>query len=148
MTRIASRTTAALLVPLALVALVGCSKKKKDDTAGTTSSSAAAASSTAAAASSTAAASSAPADAASGSTVTIKDFEFTPATLNVKAGTTVTVTNSGSTTHTFTSVSGPAPFDTDRLDQAASAQVKFDKAGTYDYHCKIHSQMTGTVVVS
>lgn len=80
--------------------------------------------------------------------MTIKGFAFAPSSLTVPVGTAVTVTNNDSTTHTFTSVSGPAPVDSGRLAPDASATVTFAKAGTYAYHCAIHAAMTGTVIVS
>jgi plastocyanin len=86
-----------------------------------------------------------PASAAS-DTVTIKDFKFGPATLNVKQGAKVTVTNSDSTTHTATANEGA--FDTGDLDPGASKTITLSKPGSYAYHCQIHSFMKGTIVVS
>lgn len=79
-------------------------------------------------------------------TVTIKDFKFGPATLNVKHGAKVTVTNSDSTTHTATADDGA--FDTGDLDPGSSKTITLSKAGRYAYHCQIHSFMKGTIVVS
>jgi plastocyanin len=59
----------------------------------------------------------------------------------------VTVSNRDGATHTFSSVSGPSAFDTGPLDAGSSAQVTFPKSGSYAYHCKIHSSMTGTITV-
>lgn len=143
MTRTAIRCAA---VAVLLASIGGCSAKKKDaapaTSAGSPTSAAVTASST------PDAASSAPAPAGGGSAITIKGFAFSPAALTVHVGTKVTVTNKSSATHTFTSVSGPVPFDSDRLAPDATADVTFSKAGTYAYHCSIHNSMTGTIVVS
>ena len=86
------------------------------------------------------------ADAQDGAAVTIVDFAFQPASLEVTAGTTVTWTNSGAAPHTVTADNGA--FDSGRLAPGASFSQTFDAAGTVMYHCEIHSQMTGTIVVT
>ena len=78
--------------------------------------------------------------------VTIDNFKFAPATLNVKAGAKVTVTNNDSTTHTATADGGA--FDTGDLDPGASKTITLSKPGTYAYHCQIHSFMKATIDVS
>ena len=78
-------------------------------------------------------------------TVTISDFKFAPATLTVKAGAKVTVTNDDSATHTATADGGA--FDTGDLDQGASKTITLSKAGRYAYHCQIHPYMKATIVV-
>ena len=86
-----------------------------------------------------------PASAASDA-VTIQNFKFGPATLTVKPGAKVTVTNSDSTTHTATANGGA--FDTGDLDPGSSKTITLAKAGTYAYHCQIHPFMKATIVVS
>jgi plastocyanin len=86
------------------------------------------------------------ADAQDGAAVTIVDFAFQPGSLEVPAGTTVTWTNSGAAPHTVTADDGA--FDSDRLAPGASFSQTFETAGTFTYHCEIHPQMTGTVVVT
>jgi plastocyanin len=76
-------------------------------------------------------------------TVQIKGFAFKPGTLKVDRGTRVTFANSSNTAHTASSAS----FDTKRIAPGSSATVRFNKAGTFAYHCKIHSFMKGKVVV-
>ena len=78
--------------------------------------------------------------------ITIQNFKFGPATLTVKAGAKVTVTNSDSTTHTATANGGA--FDTGDLDPGKAKTITLAKAGTYAYHCQIHSFMKGTIVVT
>ena len=81
-----------------------------------------------------------------GAAVTIVDFAFQPASLEVPAGTTVTWTNSGAATHTVSADNGA--FDSGRLASGATFSQTFDTAGTFTYHCEIHPQMTGTIVVT
>ena len=82
---------------------------------------------------------------AAGTAIEIKDFAFSPATLEVERGATVTVTNSDSTAHTWTADDGT--WDGGRLAPGKSASHTFDTAGTFTYHCEIHPSMKGKVVV-
>jgi plastocyanin len=80
------------------------------------------------------------------SAVTIQNFAFNPAALTVKVGTEVTWTNQDSTAHTVTFDTGGAT--SDNLAQSATYKQTFPTAGTFAYHCKIHSTMTATVTVT
>jgi plastocyanin len=75
--------------------------------------------------------------------VTIEGFAFSPATVTVNVGDTVTWTNNDGTAHTATG----SGFDTGNIAGGASDSVTFQSAGSFDYVCSIHPQMTGTVVV-
>jgi plastocyanin len=86
------------------------------------------------------------ADAQDGAAVTIVDFAFQPASLEVPAGTTVTWMNSGAATHTVSADNGA--FDSGRLAPGTSFSQPFDTAGTFTYHCEIHPQMIGTIIVT
>jgi plastocyanin len=77
--------------------------------------------------------------------VTIKDFAFAPGSITVPAGSTVTWTNQDSASHTVTADDGS--FDSKALATGATFSQAFPKAGTYTYHCSIHTSMTATVVV-
>ena len=95
------------------------------------------------------AATSPPAATGSGNTIVIQNFAFSPATLTVPSGTTVTWTNNDSPTHTITSDAGdPVDFSSGSLAPGASYQFTFTTPGTYAYHCSIHPSMKGTVVVT
>jgi plastocyanin len=59
----------------------------------------------------------------------------------------VTWTNNDSTAHTATVKSDEA-CTTDNLASGASGGIMFSAAGSYDYFCKIHPNMTGKVEVS
>lgn len=80
-----------------------------------------------------------------GNSITIANFAFAPATLTVKVGTKVTWTNNDSATHTVTADQGA--FNSPDLPTGQSYSFTFTKAGTYSYHCAIHSSMTATIVV-
>jgi|tagenome__1003787_1003787.scaffolds.fasta_scaffold20534415_2 plastocyanin len=80
---------------------------------------------------------------AAGKAVSIAGFAFNPGTIKVHAGDTITWTNQDAASHTATGDG----FDTGTIGTGASASVTFDTAGTFAYHCSIHSSMTGTVVV-
>lgn len=80
-----------------------------------------------------------------GQQVGIANRAFTPATLTVSAGSTVTWTNADTATHSVTFDNGP---DCGNLATGASTTVTFSAAGSYPYHCKIHPSMTGSITVS
>jgi plastocyanin len=78
-------------------------------------------------------------------TVYIKDFMFTPVTLTVSVGTTVTWQNLDEEPHTIRSVDEQVK--TGALDQNERYSFRFDRPGTYKYVCSIHPSMVGTIVV-
>lgn len=81
--------------------------------------------------------------------VTIKNLSFSPMSITVKKGTTVTWTNQDSPTHTVTSDNGSATvFDSKSLDSGKTFSFTFNNTGTFNYHCNIHSSMMGTVTVT
>jgi len=77
--------------------------------------------------------------------LTIKSFTFLPATVTVKAGTTVRWKNVDSTNHTVTADKGG--FDLGNVDKGASKSVRLSKPGVYAYHCNYHPSMHGRIVV-
>jgi plastocyanin len=82
---------------------------------------------------------------AADSTVSIANFAFDPDTVTIQVGDTITWTNNDGTAHTATA--GDGSFNTGNIGPGASDSVTFDTAGSFAYHCAIHPQMTGTVVV-
>ena len=82
----------------------------------------------------------------SASAVKISNFKFVPASVTVKSGAGVAVTNQDSTAHTATADDGHS-FDTGDLAQGASQTISVSKPGSYAYHCSIHPFMHGTLVV-
>ncbi len=75
----------------------------------------------------------------------IQGMAFEPNTITVAAGTTITWINKDAVNHTVTSNTGL--FDSGMIPKDGTYQHTFSTAGTYPYHCTIHSSMTGTVVV-
>jgi len=75
--------------------------------------------------------------------VTISDFAFSPATVTVPVGATVTWTNKGST-HTVTS--NNKLFDK-TLSRGSTFNYTFDQAGSFQYLCNLHPSMTGKIIV-
>ena len=84
---------------------------------------------------------------ASTSAVKISNFKFAPASVTVKRGARVTVTNQDSAAHTATADDGHS-FDTGTLADGASQTISVSKPGSYPYHCSIHPFMHGTLVVN
>ncbi|HEV3265834.1 MAG TPA: cupredoxin domain-containing protein [Acidimicrobiales bacterium] len=82
-----------------------------------------------------------------GQAITIKNFAFSPSSLTVAPGASVTVTNDDSVAHTLTSKSGG--FDTGDIQAGQSKTFTApNRAGSYPYICTIHQYMTGTLTVS
>jgi plastocyanin len=78
-------------------------------------------------------------------TVVMKNFDFSPMMLTVKAGTTVTWKNLDGEPHTVVSPDGV--FRSHALDQGDTFTFKFDSPGTYKYICSIHPRMMAAIVV-
>jgi plastocyanin len=78
--------------------------------------------------------------------VMIHNFNFSPQSLTIAKGTTVTWTNMDSTQHTVTSDSNL--FDSGFLNPGGTFQFTFNTPGTYTYHCNIHPSMTATITVT
>ena len=76
--------------------------------------------------------------------VSIVNFAFRPGTLSVSKGTRVVFSNTSGASHTATRAGS---FDTGRIKPGRSVAVTFGRKGTFRYHCKIHPQMSGKVVV-
>jgi plastocyanin len=88
----------------------------------------------------------APAAPASPNEVNIDGFAFAPATLTVKAGTTVTWTNKDEDPHTV--VDNGGAFRSQALGSGGTYSFTFPAAGTFEYICSIHPFMHGSVVVT
>ena len=95
--------------------------------------------------------------------VTIQDFSFSPSSMTIKVGSTVTWTNAGPSGHTTTSDTGV--WDSGTLGApnggggygggtaGGTFQFTFHSTGTFSYHCKIHPPasypgFTGTITVT
>lgn len=79
-----------------------------------------------------------------GADLTIVDFSFSPRELSVTEGQTITISNIGETSHTFTTDDGA-------IDQTIGAketvEVTLTGVSSGGFHCRFHSQMTGTLTV-
>ena len=93
-------------------------------------------------------------------TVSTSLLSFTPATLTVKVGTTVTWTDTDSIAHTVTTgtfVLGSDGLRTSQhpdglinmpLSRGNNINFTFTKPGKYIYYCSIHKGMSGEIVVT
>ena len=78
---------------------------------------------------------------------------YSPASLTIKKGTTVTWTNDDITLHTVTSGSpdlgdSGAEFDSSYLAAGKSFDFRFEKNGKFDYYCTLHPFMKGIIQVT
>jgi plastocyanin len=86
----------------------------------------------------------APAADAGGPTVTIQDLAYSPDTLTVPAGTTVTwVWRDGAIAHDVKSDGFRS-----KVMAEGTFRHRFDQPGGYDYRCTLHPTMTGTIEVT
>lgn len=82
---------------------------------------------------------------AAGVTMTVKNFEFDPSTVDVSSGeTTIEITNTGSVQHSFT-------LDDNSVSQiiapGTTETVTVNVTADDGFHCQFHTQMTGTLKV-
>jgi plastocyanin len=77
--------------------------------------------------------------------VEIGDSVFSPASLTIGVGDTVTWRNADDRPHTVTSNDGA--FDSGNLDEGQGFSFTFTEPGTYTYRCDYHADMQATIVV-
>jgi plastocyanin len=77
--------------------------------------------------------------------VSIRDNLFQPETVTVQQGGSVRWTNDGAIIHSVVQDSGKwqSPLMSPRM----WFDVRFDSLGTFSYHCSLHPEMTGAVIV-
>jgi len=83
--------------------------------------------------------------AAPGPRIEITHHQYSPATLTIPVGTTVTWTNHDDDVHTVTSAA--QVFTSKGLDTDEAFTYTFTKPGTYVYFCTLHPLMTGKIIV-
>lgn len=80
--------------------------------------------------------------------ISMGDNFFEPLAMTVPAGTTIQWRNDGSLPHTATSDAGAArTFDSGILRTGGTYSLAFDTPGSFAYHCDVHPEMTGAIVV-
>jgi len=75
---------------------------------------------------------------------------FSPTTITIVTGESVTWVNDDTMMHFATSGIAPTPdgiFDSGMVNAGESWSYTFDEPGTYDYYCMVHAWMVGTVIV-
>lgn len=83
-----------------------------------------------------------------GETVSLSGGRFSPSSLTIPVGTTVTFTDT--TGHTVTEGSNGEAVDDPIVDEEGGADpivVSFEEAGTFDMTCRIHPSMSMTITV-
>ncbi|MGH9039813.1 MAG: cupredoxin domain-containing protein [Acidimicrobiia bacterium] len=73
-------------------------------------------------------------------------WDFAPADITLKAGTTILWTNKGVQPHTASANDGS--FDSGTMKSGATWEHRFDTPGEFPYVCAFHPQMTGMVRVT
>jgi plastocyanin len=76
--------------------------------------------------------------------VTIDNMTFAPSVVEARIGDTVEWVNADFLDHTATSKSGEWDIP---IAAGKSAQLRLTKAGSFDYYCRVHPNMTGTIRV-
>ena len=83
-----------------------------------------------------------------GATVDATDnLAFTPQNVTVNVGQVLQWKNTGQTMHTVTFSGAQSCLTDASLNGGATWDVTFNQAGTYDFRCTVHPQMTGVVTV-
>jgi len=77
--------------------------------------------------------------------VTVDNFSFSPPTITVPVGTTLTWTNHDDVPHTI--VSTDQKFKSKALDTDDKFSFTFTQPGSYSYFCSIHPKMVGKIIV-
>lgn len=78
--------------------------------------------------------------------VLMVDFSYMPQTVTVTQGSTITWVDEGPSIHTSTSDTGA--WDSGNVNPGGVFQFTFGSPGAFPYHCTIHPQMTGTIIVT
>jgi len=77
--------------------------------------------------------------------VWMENTAYNPQQLSVDIGATVTWINKDGVDHTVTS--GEGLFDSGNISAGGTFEYTFDSAGTYNYGCTIHPDMSGSINV-
>lgn len=90
------------------------------------------------------------ANAQSTATIIIKNNAFSQQNITIQAGTSITWRNDDTDIHTTTSDTGGTSnsWDSPLLNKGQTYTKTFSTPGTYYYHCSVHPNMTGTIIVT
>lgn len=81
--------------------------------------------------------------------VRAQNSSFSPATLEIEVGDSVTWVNAFDNFHTITSSSAiPAWGEETLTEEDEQVTLQFKSAGSFSYYCRFHSGMTGLIIVS
>lgn len=80
--------------------------------------------------------------------VDIQGYLYNPRVITVKRGTTVTWTNKDTMAHTVTSLGANLTLNSALFGVNQSYSYTFNTVGIFEYYCKPHPYMKGTVVVT
>jgi plastocyanin len=78
--------------------------------------------------------------------VTIADLAYSPDPVQAKVGGAIEWHNEDGVPHTATL--DDIDCDTDQIIRGGTGVLVFSEAGTYAYHCRIHSSMHGTITIA
>lgn len=84
--------------------------------------------------------------ASSANTVSMKSMAFNPSTLEVVSGTTVRWVNNDNIPYNV--ISDDDVFNSGAIQPGQSYSHTFSEGGTFNYHCSLYVDMTGTVIVN
>ncbi len=79
-------------------------------------------------------------------TIDIKGFKYNADVVTLSVGDTIVFVNQDGAPHTATARDGS--FDTGTLKKSKSGEVTVTAAGTFEYFCKFHKNMTGQITVN
>ncbi len=77
--------------------------------------------------------------------IDIQGFAYSPSSITINVGDTIVWTNYDSASHTVTSNDGT--FDSGGISTGSTFSFTFTNAGTFNYYCSPHPNMTGSVTV-
>ena len=78
--------------------------------------------------------------------VTIQSMQFQPGSITVTVGSKTTWTNKDAEAHTVTSDDGSS-FNSGTINSQGTYSFTASQTGVYAYHCALHPEMHGTLVV-
>jgi len=79
-------------------------------------------------------------------TILIQNFSFIPSQIKVKVGTIVTWKNEDNAPHSIVSDPAGEEFESAVFASGEKYFFKFQKVGSYNYHCGIHPSMKGEII--